>query len=45
MPVVPQKQQYPCIDEDLQMLAEQWKAWAIEQSTYSRSGASAKVLK
>lgn len=38
IPYVPKSisNQYPCIEEDLQQLAEYWNAWEIEQSSIAR---------
>lgn len=36
-PPVPKKENYPCIEEDLEFLQKSWEAWEVEQSSVARN--------
>jgi hypothetical protein len=43
-PKLPKSNDYPCLEEDLALLTDSWKAWETEQSSIARKeGASAKM--
>lgn len=37
-PSVPGKHNYPCLEEDLELLQSSWNAWETEQSSMARNG-------
>lgn len=44
-PKVPMPELYPCLEEELAVLTESWKAWEVEQSTLSRKATSSSSMR
>ena len=44
-PAIPDKENYPCLEEDINKLKAHWTAWEIEQSTLARKEVSTSGMK
>jgi hypothetical protein len=44
-PIIPNKENYPCLEEDIRKLKAHWTAWEIEQSTIARKEVSTSGMK
>ena len=45
LPKVPQPELYPCLDDELALLTESWKAWEVEQSSVARKATSSSSMR